>query len=65
MKEMNLIDVSQLMTIADAARHTGYMTEAALRSLIAVGKLEVVRIGSSVFVTRQEIDALMKRRGVR
>ncbi len=59
------IDTSQLLSVAEAARRTGYISEASLRAQVAAGTLDSHRICGRVFIPAEALDALLKRRGVK
>jgi hypothetical protein len=59
------IGTSQLLSIAEAARRTGYISEASLRAQVAAGTLDSHRICGRVFIPAEALDALLKRRGVK
>lgn len=59
------IDPTTMLTVSQAAKHSGLLTEAALRNLIHIGKLPVVRIGHTVLVPLAALEALLKHRGVK
>ena len=56
------IDTSQLLSVAEAARRTGYISEASLRAQVAAGTLEATRICGRVFIPAEALDALLKKK---
>jgi hypothetical protein len=57
-----MVAVDQLLTIAQAARRSRYLSEAALRGQVALGNLEPTRVGGRLFVTIKALDAYLRAR---
>ncbi len=60
-----LADLNSLLTVAQAARRTEYISEAALRHHIAGGELAVVRLGKNIFIPIDALEDFLKRQGVK
>ncbi len=60
-----IVDTTQLLSLTKAAEQSGYLTESVLRGRIRRGDLEAVRIGSSLFVTQEALEALLRQEGVK
>ncbi len=61
-----LIDTTQLLSLPEAAKRAGpILTESQIRGRIRRGDIEPVWIGSTMYITIEQLEGILKCEGVK